>query len=1099
MDAWADHPDAFPVYLERLVEPYSGMPLLGVGGYVAWLAGLTVEVFYDDAVAATLTPTPTDDGRAHFATQLPVEADTQTVRVVAVTPTDRRTLATAAMASIGDRAPTGVAAERGMRAKLFGLVRRTVYSLVSGEIVGPRRWLARADRFSEFLLRGKQRLRARWFARSFRPRSTHDAYVANTALTPTVRAELARQAKAFRARPKFSILMPVFNVEPRWFFAAVESVRSQVYANWELCIADDASTRPDLKRALAKLPRDARIKLVRRVENGHICACTNSAADLATGDFVAFMDHDDLLAPDALLEVARRLQSEPDADVLYSDEDKTDAANRRYDPQFKPDWSPELLLSYNYVNHLTVMRRSLFERVGRFRAGTEGSQDHDLLLRATERTDRVQHIAKILYHWRALPESTATAASVKPYVRDAGRKAVEDAMKRRGLVATLSVPAFAQRLRLPILQLESPKSPTVAVIVYGAAALAARTLQSLKRASADATYTTYLVVDPAQTADALNRIAAARSEEIFVFLKAGIEASEPAWLGRLTAYLAIPGVGAVGGLVRDEAGRVVSAGTMCGMRDGIAPAAAFAGLPAESISYYFYAEVARNVSAPGDGCFALKKSTFERAGGFDADRFARSHFDVELGLRFAGMGLRCVHVAGAEFVLRSDVPQRAEIPTELLALKRGYGRYADPYSNANCSDRASFAPRGDSPHALPEQSGPLRALVAAHNLNSPEGAPRYLSEIILGLAARKRLKPCIVSPLGGAGESAYREVGMPVTLLDEPWGRRFVDGRWSPREYEAARRRLRAVLRTERPQVVVANTLLTFPWVEAAASLGIPSVWIIHESYAADHLARLFPPNVRARVEAAFRTASRVVPASHDTAALFADWNSRANVRVLHNGLDVADFPAVPVSRTEPVRFVAVGTICERKGQHTLVEAAAMLARTRTDFAIDIVGLREAIPYGEYVRALVRRRGVGRLVNLVPETDRVRDYLRGAHAFVCTSHMETFSRAILEAEAFGLPILSTPCCGIAEQVFWGANALAFPCGDAAALAERMGQLLADPALRTAMAKQSRAAFELHLNRDEMLDRYDEVIRQAARDGAWQAARSTAALPARRAA
>ena len=186
-----------------------------------------------------------------------------------------------------------------------------------------------------------------------------------------------------------------------------------------------------------------------REKNGHICAATNSAAELATGEFVALMDNDDLLAADALSHVVSALQSRREADLIYSDEDKIDAAGRHYDPQFKPDWSPELLFSYNFVNHFTVLRRSLFDVVGRFRVGYEGSQDHDLLLRLTERTERVVHIPRILYHWRALPSSTATAAGVKSYVHTSGRKAVVEALARRTIDVAPYVPPFAERLGLP--------------------------------------------------------------------------------------------------------------------------------------------------------------------------------------------------------------------------------------------------------------------------------------------------------------------------------------------------------------------------------------------------------------------------------------------------------------------------------------------------------------------------------------------------------------------------------------------------------------------------------------------------------------------------
>jgi glycosyltransferase involved in cell wall biosynthesis len=728
----------------------------------------------------------------------------------------------------------------------------------------------------------------------------------------------------------------------------------------------------------------------------------------------------------------------------------------------------------------------VFEAAGRFRPGFEGSQDHDLLLRVTERTARVEHVPHVLYHWRSLPDSTATAAGVKTYVHTSGRKAVEEALTRRGVRAELYVPPFAQKLGLPVLALDGPDDgPSVAVIVSGESEAAKRTVRTLRRTTAYRGFTDYLVIDPDPPAERLNRMAVGRSEDLLLFLDAGCEPTDPRWLSRLVAHLKLPGVGGAGGRVAAPDGTVLDAGIVTGMRDGIAPAPAFSGLKPDAVSYYFYAEVTRNVSALSGRCLLTRRDTFEQLGGFDARRYPHSLWDVDYSLRLRGRGLRCVVVAGAE--LRQAPSEKPDyLPSELLSLKRAYGRQPDPYHNPNCSEREPWKSGCDAPLSLPaEATRPAdRALVAAHNLNYPEGAPRYLSEIVLGLRARGAIAPVVFSPLGGPGARVYADAGVRVDVRETAVSRRFVDGLWTPAEYRAARRTVDAVLRQHRPEVVIANTLTTFPLVEAAARAGIPAVWIIHESYSREHLERLFPPFARKRVELAFALAARVIPASHDTAALFAHLNTRGNVRVLHNGLDPAAFPVVqrPARTDARVRFLAVGTVCERKGQHALIEAAAKLARERTDFACDLVGMRGGIPYADYARELVRRRGLEGIINLVPETDRVADFFRAADVFVCTSHMETFSRAVLEAEAFGLPTLSTPVQGVPEQVFWGANALRFGFGDADELAERMRDMLADPARRARMAAESRAAFELHLTQAEMLDRYAAVILAAARQG-----------------
>lgn len=1083
------------VAVERVTEPFSGMRLVRVGGYWQAPAGtpppLRAEVRYDgetatrfELVAAAAADVPPGFTRLNFGTQLPEETDVRDISVV---------LVFASGECVVEPRPAASAKPR--------LITR---------LTSPAHWAARLDRVAGKATELREKVRGKLLARRFRPRDPHLGYVENTALTPRLRAAMAAEVELFRYRPTFSILVPVFldakkRIGPQWLKRAVESVRAQVYPHWELCLADDASTDPALLRYLDRMPPDPRIKLARRPANGHICAATNTAADLATGEFVCLLDHDDELAPHALFAFAERLQRRPDADLIYSDEDKIDADGRRYDPQFKPDWSPELLLSYNYVNHFTVIRRRVFEAAGRFRPGFEGSQDHDLLLRVTERTDRVEHVPEILYHWRSLPDSTATAAGVKTYVHTSGRRAVAEALARRGVAAELYVPPFAERLGLPVLALDgADDGPSVAVIVSGEPGAARLTVRALRQATAYRGFTDYLVIDADPPAERLNRMAAGRTEDLLLFLDAGCEPADPRWLSRLVANLNVPGVGAAGGRVVDADGTVLDAGLVTGMCDGIAPAPAFAGLTADQISYYFYAEVTRNVSAVSGRCLLTRRDAFEQLGGFDARRYPHSLWDVDYSLRLRGRGLRCVAVAGAE--LKYTGGARPDfLPSELLALKRAHGRLPDPYHNPNCSERHPWRPGCDAPLSLPAEATrpPVRALVVAHNLNNPEGAPRYLSEIVLGLRDRGVITPVVFSPLGGPGAAVYADAGIAVDVRETPQNRRFVDGLWSPADYAVARRTADAALRRHRPEVVIANTLTTFPLVEAAARAGIPAVWIIHESYSRECLERLFPPFARKRVELAFALAARVVPASHDTAALFAHLNTRGNVRVIHNGLDPAPFAARgDASRSDRrVRFLAVGTVCERKGQHTLIEAAARLARERSDFACDLVGMRGGIPYADYARELVRRRGLEGIVNLVPETDAVKDYFRAADVFVCTSHLETFSRAVLEAEAFGLPVLSTPVHGVPEQVFWGSNALRFDFGDAAGLADRMRDLLESPALRARMAAESRAAFDLHLNHHEMLDRYAAVVLAAARQGprARTPLAPAAPAPARRAA
>ena len=235
--------------------------------------------------------------------------------------------------------------------------------------------------------------------------------------------------------PLISIVIPVFNVEDKWLTECIESVKNQTYTNWELCIADDASTFANVRPTLTSYSEsDERIKVVFREKNGRICQATKSAMAMASGEFVAFVDNDDLLATDALAAIVSSLNDNPSYDYLYTDEDKIDG-NLTRDPAFKPDWSPQLSLSTNYTSHLSVYRRTVLKSVEGFSDTYIGSQDYDLMLRVTEKipSENICHISDILYHWRQLPSSTAGNLASKKYTNEAGKKALAAALKRRDI------------------------------------------------------------------------------------------------------------------------------------------------------------------------------------------------------------------------------------------------------------------------------------------------------------------------------------------------------------------------------------------------------------------------------------------------------------------------------------------------------------------------------------------------------------------------------------------------------------------------------------------------------------------------------------------
>jgi len=255
-------------------------------------------------------------------------------------------------------------------------------------------------------------------------------------LGETDRRRLQSALAALPSQPLISLLMPTYNSPERWLREAVDSIRSQIYPRWQLCLVDDASTAPHVRPILEALAReDDRIRLSFRDDNGHISAASNDALGMAEGEFVGLVDHDDLLAPHALALVAIEIACHPEADLIYSDEDKIDLDGRRFGPYFKPDWNPDLMRCQNMISHFGVYRTGLAKQVGGFRRGYEGSQDWDLALRVIDASDasRIRHLPYVLYHWRTVPGSTSTSVDAKSYAIDAGRKAVGDHLVRLGI------------------------------------------------------------------------------------------------------------------------------------------------------------------------------------------------------------------------------------------------------------------------------------------------------------------------------------------------------------------------------------------------------------------------------------------------------------------------------------------------------------------------------------------------------------------------------------------------------------------------------------------------------------------------------------------
>lgn len=409
---------------------------------------------------------------------------------------------------------------------------------------------------------------------------------------------------SFSYKPLISVVTPVYNVDEVWLRKCIESMQHQWYDNWELCLADDHSSSEHVRPLLEELAStDSRIKIIFREENGRIAKATNSAIDLASGDYIGFMDNDDELAPQALFAVVRALNENPEVDFLYSDEDKIDERGTRFDPFFKPDWSPHLLLGHNYITHFVVVSRPLLNKVGMLRSEYDGSQDYDFVLRATEQARVVCHIPQMLYHWRTLASSVAGDPRSKMYAYEAGRKAIEAALERRHIAGTVRM---LDNLGTYKIEYE-PKNPSVAVLVSSYTDKQINALRNMTD------YPSFIVVPV--NPEKVNDTVAKRNEDLIVLLD-GMKPRNGSWLREMVNYAQDSTVGVVGGKIFDSRQRVVNVGiTLRALQQG--KPFEMRGDWDEGIGYYFRDLLPRDIFAVTEDCMLVKRQEFIELGGLN--------------------------------------------------------------------------------------------------------------------------------------------------------------------------------------------------------------------------------------------------------------------------------------------------------------------------------------------------------------------------------------------------------------------------------------------------------------------------------------------------
>ena len=539
-------------------------------------------------------------------------------------------------------------------------------------------------------------------------------------------------------KPIISVLMPVYNTPINFLKAAINSVSNQLYPHWELCIADDASTDPDIRNILNEFQsKDSRIKVIFRKNNGHISAASNSALKLAKGDFVALLDHDDELAIHALYLIAEKINQNPDADLIYTDEDKINPEGKRYAPYFKTNFNSDLILSQNMINHLGVYRRKIIDKIGGFRSGFEGSQDYDLVLRVLEQIEinNIHHLPYILYHWRAIPGSVALNKDEKSYPHERAQKAIKEHLSRQGIKAeveespsgvyhrvryalpdelpkvTLIIPT---RDKLSLLRvcvdglLNNTDYSNLEVIIVNNQSIDPDTINYFREIQKNSKVRVLDYEKPFNYSAINNYAVKHATGSLIGLINNDIEVIQPSWLKEMVSHALRPKVGVVGAMLYYPNNTIQHAGVALGI-GGVAGHLHLNKLRGD-YSDFGRTELIQNYSAVTGACMIMRTEIYNEVKGLDSENLSVAFNDIDICIRIRECGYSIVWTPYAEMLHHESASRGSDQTSDKIARFTREVKYMqekwndklekDPYYNPNFSLKDGYYSIGNRPRII---------------------------------------------------------------------------------------------------------------------------------------------------------------------------------------------------------------------------------------------------------------------------------------------------------------------------------------------------------------------------------------------------------------
>jgi glycosyltransferase involved in cell wall biosynthesis len=928
--------------------------------------------------------------------------------------------------------------------------------------------------------------------------------------------EKQRQAQAkLSYRPLISILTPVYNPGLDVLRDTIHSVLNQTYPHWEFCLAN-ASTNEAVRQVLDEFAQqDERICVVHLAENLGISGNSNRALDMAQGEYVALLDHDDLLAPDMLYEIATAVNEDPDIDIIYFDEDKiSEDGQTRTAPWFKPSkWSPDLLLSTNILMH-SVLRRQLVVDAGGFDPEMDGAQDWDLSLRLMEQQPHLRHIPRVFYHWRQVEGSAARDANAKPWAYAAQERCIEAHLQRLGASgAQVSFPRLGTvRIIWP------PQHAKVSIIIptKNNLALLQACLTSIFEKTTYANYEVLVVDNNSDDPDVaayyqtladhervrlldyphpfnfhtINNWAARQSTgDVLVFLNNDTEVIEPTWLEELVGWAMRPAVGVVGAKLKRPNGKIQHAGMIMGLMGHAShifeDCDDHVYTPFGSVDWY------RNYMSVTGACMAVRRSVFEEVDGLD-ETYIVGYGDIDFCLRVVEAGYRVVYTPFAELLHHEGGTRGLSLPASdvLRASVKMHKTIeaGDGYFNPNLSyasrqplvvlaheekrgDRLvrimrefglvgfgmSTAEWHDILAHMPPDFGGVKAVADAETRDEGQHNLRIL---IVSHELTRSGAPILLFRLAKHMQKQGYEVQVVCSVdgdLKKDFLAHDIPVTISPHLLQDARATIPLLYDVD---VVLCNTILTWRVIYAARAFNRTAVWMLHETHMGVAWATEQPFMGRA-----LRAADQVVFPSETTANLYRDFfPPQQELLFLHAGLDVNTelevTTAVIDKQPDQLHVLCLATIEKRKGQDILLDAFTQLPRdVAQKVHLHIIGRKHI---DRWFARKIRWRAFWRnniyLLNEIP-SDQASQYLLQCDVFALTSRDEALPLSLIEAMALGRAIVCTKVGGVAEVISSGENGLVAESGDAQTLAHYLTQLYQDPTLRRRLGEAARADYK----------------------------------------